>query len=192
MIRLSRPDEGRYIVPLLYAAIGADIASMLTGEEDAQRATEVMLEFFGQKGNRFSYENIAVAEADGRPVGCVLFYYGGDIDGLDGPLLARVAALKNDPSARFAREAREDEFYLDSLAVDDYYQGRGIGGALIETFEAEGRARGYERLALIVVNGNDKAKALYIKKGYEPDGQIELCGHTYDHMVKVIRPQERI
>ncbi|MBW7477632.1 GNAT family N-acetyltransferase [Paenibacillus oenotherae] len=186
MIRLSRPDEGQYVVPLLYAAIGSDIAAMLTGEREAQRAMEVMLDFFGQQGNRLSYENVVVAEADGHPVGCVLFYHGSAIGDLDRPLLNRVAMLTNNPDVSFTREAQEDEFYLDSLAVDDRYQGRGIGGALIAAFEAAGRARGFDRLALIVIRGNDKAKALYIKKGYEPDGQLELCGHIYDHMVKRI------
>ncbi|CAH1212549.1 hypothetical protein PAECIP111893_03558 [Paenibacillus plantiphilus] len=186
LIRWSRPDEGRYVVPLLYAAIGQDIAAMLTGESDARLATEVMQNFFERSGNRLSYENIVVAEADGRPVGCVLFYHGSRIVELDQPLVDRIAALTSNPAVSFTRESRDDEFYLDSLAVDDQYQGRGIGGALIEAFEAEGRARGHERLALIVINGNDKAKALYIKKGYEPDGQIELCGHVYDHMVKRI------
>lgn len=190
MIRWSRPDEGRYVVPLLYAAIGQDIAAMLTGEKEVRRAQEVMLDFFGRSGNRLSCENIMVAEekaqgaACGRPVGCVLFYHGSRIGELDRPLLDRIAARTNNPAVSFTRESREDEFYLDSLAVDARYQGRGIGGALIAAFEAEGKARGHERLALIVISGNDKAKALYTKKGYVTDGQIELCGHIYDHMVK--------
>jgi ribosomal protein S18 acetylase RimI-like enzyme len=185
-IRLGRPEDGLYVVPLLCSAIG-DIAYMLTGTKDPRLAAEVLLQFYKREGNRISYENTMVAELDGRPVGFALFYHGSQMEQLDQPLVQRLAALTNNLHIRFTKEAKMNEFYLDSLAVDPAYQGRGIAKALLAAFETVAAERGHDRIALIVESDNENARRIYEKIGYEKDGELELCGHIYEHRVKEVR-----
>ena len=183
-IRYGRPEDAAYVVPLICSAIG-DIAYMLTGTQDVGEAAAVLRHFYELKGNRISYENTIVAELDGRPVGFALFYHGSRMEQLDEPLVERIEALTHKKGVRFTKEAQADEFYLDSLAVDTDYQGRGIAKALLAAFEAEAGKRGYARIALIVESDNAHARRIYEKIGYVKDSELELFGHIYEHMVKI-------
>lgn len=183
-IRYGRPEDAAYVVPLICSAIG-DIAYMLTGTQDDVEAAAVLRHFYEREGNRVSYENTIVAELEGCPVGFALFYHGSRMEQLDQPLVERIAAMTNNPGIRFTKEAKPNELYLDSLAVDPAYQGRGIAKALLKAFEEEAVKRGHERIALIVECDNAHARRIYEKIGYAKDGELELFGHIYEHMVKV-------
>ncbi|KPV60848.1 acetyltransferase [Paenibacillus sp. A3] len=188
MIRQAQPGDAASVIPLIYSAIG-DIAFTLTGTTDPEQAQHILREFYERKGNRLSYENTLVAERDGLPVGFILFYHGSRTAELDRPLAERLAGI-GQPDVKITKEARDDEFYLDSLAVDPAYQGQGIAKALMEAFEAEAARRGYDKVSLIVEESNGKARRLYEAKGYEADGRLEVSGHLYDHMVKRVVPAE--
>lgn len=185
MIRPSRPEDAAYAVPLLYSAIG-NIAFLLTGTDDSTSAMQVMMDFYPQPGNRLSYENVFVAELDGRPVGAVLMYHGSRMADLDQPLMEQASARLGVEEVNFPKEARDDEFYLDSIGVDPAVQGRGVGTALMQAFEAEAARRRHGKVALIVDLANERARRLYEAQGYKADGQQRIMGHMYDHMVKEI------
>jgi len=185
IIRPSMPEDAGTVIPLLYSAIGS-IAFLLTGTSEPETAVSVMKEWYKQSGNRLSYENVLVAEKGNRPVGAVLFYHGSRVAELDGPLLERLAAQSDTAPSSFPVEAKANEFYLDSLAVSAECQGQGIGSLLMKAFEAEAQRRGYDRVALIVSSANPRAKKLYMDQGYAADGQLEIAGACYDHMVKQI------
>lgn len=183
-IRTAIPEDAHAAVPLLFEAIG-DITYILMGTDDVDQALEAMTAFFGQPANRLSYENCTVAEIDGRIAGAMLAYHGSRLDELDRPLLERIVSLTGDRNISFPREAMENEYYLDSIAVDPDFRGQGLGKQLMKAFEAEGAKRGYARLSLIVELGNDNAKGLYSAQGYRADGhRLEIAGHLYEHMVK--------
>ncbi|HEY0214166.1 MAG TPA: GNAT family N-acetyltransferase [Paenirhodobacter sp.] len=59
-----------------------------------------------------------------------------------------------------------DVMAVDGLVVADDARGAGIGGALIEALSQEARVRGYHSLQLEVVDGNDRARALYERLGF--------------------------
>lgn len=60
---------------------------------------------------------------------------------------------------------------VDGLVVADDARGTGIGGALIEALLQEARACGYRSLQLEVVDGNDRARALYERLGFLQAGR---------------------
>lgn len=62
---------------------------------------------------------------------------------------------------------RENDAYLESIAVDPAYQGRGLGRFLINSFHAEARTRGYERATLSVALPNELGFRAFIRQGYE-------------------------
>ncbi|NBE06985.1 GNAT family N-acetyltransferase [Paragemmobacter ruber] len=60
-------------------------------------------------------------------------------------------------------------FLLDGLCVSDAARGQGVGTLLLEAIVAEGRARGYRAVRLDVVDTNDRARALYERRGFVID-----------------------
>lgn len=64
----------------------------------------------------------------------------------------------------FRKDAKVARLY--SLARDRAWQGRGVGGRLLEAAEAEAGARGVDELRLEVRADNVPARALYMRHGY--------------------------
>lgn len=182
IIRKAEPTDAAFAAPLIYEAIG-DIANMLTGAQEADEAIRMMGEFFAQKNNRLSYENALIAMDEGVPVGLALFYHGSQTEAMDQPFVDHVQRLTG-KAPRIVKEAKDDEFYLDTVVVSDACRGKGIGKKLLEAFEKEGERRGHERVALLVDEENGRARQLYESIGYRQDGTIMLNGHLFSHMVK--------
>ncbi|MFJ9497633.1 GNAT family N-acetyltransferase [Brevibacillus centrosporus] len=184
MIRQATPEDAVFASYLIYEAIG-DIAHSLTGATDPQEAIRVMSQFFAQPNNRLSYQNalIAVDEDKGEPIGLALFYHGSQTKQLDQPFVAYVEQVTGTAPV-IVKEARDDEFYLDTAVVKAEYRGKGIGKSLLKAFEQESKHRGYYKISLLVDQENPSARRLYEAIGYHQDGTIVVSGHLFSHMVK--------
>ena len=66
------------------------------------------------------------------------------------------------------RPVASDELLVDGIFVDPAERGRGHGTALIEALSREALERGCARVRLDVVDGNDRARALYERRGFAP------------------------
>lgn len=75
---------------------------------------------------------------------------------------------------RLGDEGDADLFLLDGLCVDATVRGQGIGTTLVTAICAEARARGYPGVRLDVVEGNDRARALYERAGFVVDRTARL------------------
>lgn len=182
MIRKATPTDADFAAPLIYEAIG-DVAHTLTGTTEANEAIRVMSQFFSQSGNRLSYENAVIAMDEETPMGLALFYHGSQTEKLDRPFVEYVERVTG-KAPHLAKEARDDEFYLDTVVVRGEYRGKGIGKVLLRAFEKESERRGHEKIALLVEEENHRARKLYESIGYQQDGTIRLSGHLFSHMVK--------
>ncbi len=67
-----------------------------------------------------------------------------------------------------------DRAYIDSLAVDQEYRGKGIGGKLLEEMEKILVSEGVEKITLSVKKDNYSALGFYLKKGYVIEGLVLL------------------
>ena len=65
MIRSAVRNDAAMAVPLILQVIG-QIAFVLSGTAEAQETESILKDFFGQEGNRMSYQNTLVMEEDGR------------------------------------------------------------------------------------------------------------------------------
>lgn len=63
-------------------------------------------------------------------------------------------------------EIDNDNFLLDGICVAADRHGQGIGSALMSAIAAEARLRGYASVRLDVVEGNERARALYERLGF--------------------------
>jgi ribosomal protein S18 acetylase RimI-like enzyme len=181
MIEQATRDDVNEVLPLLLAAIGT-IAHSLAGTEEREEASAILRDFYGQEHNRLSYRHVLLYRSGGEIAGMLLSYPGDEAAELDRPLAERPG--RSAAAGDITPEARPGEYYLDSLAVGAAFQGQGIAKALIHAFEQRGLKAGYNQLALIVEQGNDRAYSLYTRLGYTHDGELEVSGSRYLRMIK--------
>ncbi|MEM0489707.1 MAG: GNAT family N-acetyltransferase [Ignisphaera sp.] len=62
---------------------------------------------------------------------------------------------------------KRNNAYIDALAVDIKYRGKGIGSCLLSYIEGVLSREGVEKIYLTVKNHNNKALGIYIKNGYK-------------------------
>lgn len=183
MIRSARPQDAEQVIPLLHSAIGR-IANTLAGKENDEEALAVIQDYFRQPGNRLSYEQVIVDEREGKVAGMLLSYSGDRANELDEPLLERIRQNSGDRNRTIEAETELGEYYLDSLAVGEDYQGQGIAKALMSAFEERAAGQGFDKVTLLVEQENERAYALYVKMGYHVDGIRHLSGYEFRRMVK--------
>ncbi|NIK76264.1 ribosomal protein S18 acetylase RimI-like enzyme [Paenibacillus castaneae] len=186
MIGPAEKEDVQQVLPLLLSAIGS-IAYSLAGTDDQEEAEQILADFYTSEDNRISYKHVLVDRREGEIAGMLVSYSGDQAELLDLPFVMRPGReLGTRANEKIAVEALAGEFYLDSLAVDERYQGQGIAKALIAAFEQRGIEAGSSKLSLIVEPNNAGAYALYKKMNYIEEGSIEVSGNRYLRMVKYV------
>lgn len=176
-LRPAQTFDAEFAAPLIQEAIGA-IGHHLTGTDNDTDAAHVIAQFFVLRGNRLSFTNVLVAEAQGQRVGLALVYPGELAHALDDPFRQHRASLGLSPEV--VSEAQAGEFYLDTLATLPAVRGQGIGAALLGACFARAQSLGLP-LTLLVEDGNP-ARRLYERSGLTEVGRRELAGHSYARM----------
>ncbi|MGN1229903.1 MAG: GNAT family N-acetyltransferase [Prevotella sp.] len=165
---------------------------------DIRDFRRVMTSLVARPDTQYSYNNTLVATIEAAPVpsapvpgvstpGCIV----GICVSYDGALLRQLrqpfidTALKewNMDHSSIPDETQAGELYIDSLAVDPAYRGRGIASLLLEATIDKSRALGLPSTGLLVDVGNPKAEALYNKVGFLYAGTNSWGGHDMKHYV---------
>ena len=184
IFRKARPEDAEQAAVWIRAAI-KEIAETLTGEQEESAILRVLGEFFQKPGNRVSFENTYVCEMNGSAVGLVIAYHGKDAARLDRPIAERIKE-KSGQTVVFDQEADEQDFYLDTISVDERHRGKGIGTSLIRYVEEYASCKGIRRVSLLVEQGNKGAASLYDRLGYKKVKERRVSGSLYDYLVKEI------
>ncbi len=174
-IRPAQPDDAKVAALLLSSAYTHTHFTSSQREEHQSGWTEHLEHFFRQEGNRFSYQNIQVAEQNSEVVGLVLSFGGRD-----------EARLNAATGKWLEHEAQDDEWYVDGLAVFSNWGHKGIGTRLMQRAEQQARQHHYPRIALHVVQENKEALSLYTHLRYVVTGQTFLYQRPYVRMVKTV------
>lgn len=183
MITQASKQDALRCIELLNLAMD-DIAFALSGTSDRLKSNEILTSFFTQDVNRLSYKNIYVFKHENEIVGAVCAYFGGDIESLDAPILDHLK--KSNPSAKVEKECFDDEFYIDSIAVDERFRGQGIAGKLIRFIFEVAKIKEYKKVSLIVDQAKVKEREFYERLGFVTDQEITINSHKYYHMIKEI------
>lgn len=80
------------------------------------------------------------------------------------------------------QEAFNQEWYLDSIAVDPAYQGQGVGSQLLKALPHYMKTSGLTKIGLNVDFANPGAKRLYQRHGFKTIGTTMIGDHQYYHM----------
>ncbi|TYR81812.1 GNAT family N-acetyltransferase [Priestia megaterium] len=167
-IRQARKHEAADIAALLYEMLD-DIARSHTATKTKAEALEMLSSYIQSEHNRYSYNQIIVAEEENKIVGVMVCYEGEQAQYLDEPIISYVREKLNDDNWQPDVETKSGDFYIDSLSVDKSYQGKGIGTALLQYALQEATNR-HLALTLNVEYHNERAKQLYERMGFQSEG----------------------
>jgi ribosomal protein S18 acetylase RimI-like enzyme len=179
-IRPAQPVDAEIAAVLLYSAYTHTQITFPLREELERGWIERLEHFFRQDGNRFSYQNIQVADHNSEVVGLVLSFGGRD----EAQLNAAVGSW-------LEREAQDDEWYVDALAVFSDWGRKGIGTSLLQRAEWLARQHHYPKIALHVAQGNKPALDLYAQLHYVVTQQTSLYQRPHVRMVKTLENREQ-
>ena len=179
-IRPAQPEDVEIAALLLYSAYTHTHVSYPLREEHENGFIKRLQHFFRQGGNRFSYQNIQVAEHNSEVVGLILSFGGRD-----------EARLNAAVGSWLEREAQDDEWYVDALAVLKPWEHKGIGTRLLQTAEQQARQHHYPKIALHVAQDNQEALALYTHLHYVVTQQTYLYHRPHIRMVKTLENGEQ-
>ena len=172
-IRPAQPDDAERASALLYSAYTHAQLSYPLREGAENGFSERLQHFFREEGNRFSYQYILVAQQHAEVVGLVLSFSGKEEERLNAA-----------SGWRLEREAADDEWYVDALAVFTDWGRKGIGTRLLQAVEQKARQQQYAKIALNVAQDNVQALSLYQHMHYVITQKTMIYHQPHVRMVK--------
>lgn len=183
MIKNAQKQDAKICIKLLNLAM-EDIAYKLSGYDDPVKSDEILEKFFVSETNRLSYKNVYVYKRDDVIIAAMCAYFGGDAAQLDSEISQHLKALGKD--AQIEKECFDDEFYIDSIAVDEKFRGQGFAKELILHSFAKAKELGHKKVSLIVDVNKPKVRKFYESLGFKFNTKKIINLHEYDHMIKEI------
>lgn len=178
-LRPAQPADAEVAAILLASAYTHTQATYPLQKEHESRWIERLEHLFRKEGNRFSYQYVRVAEQNTKVIGLVLSFGGQDEEQLN-------AAT----GWRLEREALDDEWYVDALAVLKNWGRKGIGTRLLQSAEQQARQHHYPKISLNVAQGNQQALDLYQHLHYVVTQETSIYQRPYVRMVKTLENSE--
>lgn len=183
MIKSAQKQDAKICIKLLNLAM-EDIAYKLSGYDDPAKSDEILEKFFESETNRLSYKNVYVYKRDDVIIAAMCAYFGGDAWQLDSEISQHLKALGKDTQVE--KECFDDEFYIDSIAVDEKFRGQGLAKELILHSFAKAKELGHKKVSLIVDVNKPKVRKFYESLGFKFNTKKIINLHEYDHMIKEI------
>ena len=183
MIKNAQKQDAKICIKLLNLAM-EDIAYKLSGYDDPLKSDEILEKFFKSETNRLSYKNVYVYKRDDVIIAAMCAYFGGDVAKLDSEISQHLKALGKD--AQIEKECFDDEFYIDSIAVDEKFRGQGLAKELILHSFARAKELGHKKVSVIVDINKSKVRKVYDSLGFKFNTKKIINLHEYDHMIKEI------
>lgn len=180
IIRPGLKEDSSTIAELLMLAM-EEIVYQFIGHENKPHAHRFLNGLVEDVGNQYSYQNAWLSEQDGEITGVALVYDGSRLHELRLPVVNRINEMFN-RGFNMKPETQAGEFYLDCLAVNPKWQGKGIGSLLIDHLIGHFVRREGSVLGLLVDEDNPHAKRLYERLGFRVVGEKSLFGKRHEHM----------
>jgi GNAT superfamily N-acetyltransferase len=182
-------------------------ATFILGLGDAKRAKEVLIKLFPWTDHRLSFTHAHVAMVQGRNVGIMITFPGGEIGRLNRKLYrlilnqytfrGKVALIRRGLPLLFIKECASYEYFLSNIVVKGHIRGKGLGSRMLGMVEEQARQAGYKKVSLRVAIDNLDAKRFYQRHHYqtkaidlESNQRVPALGPGYLSMVKVLSDAE--
>lgn len=195
IIRNAKPADKVSTASLIMEAID-DLANIFTGFDNEESIRLEMQNLFSENNNRFSHEFCTIIEIDGQVAASIITYPASLMNELNQAIIVKLKRkFKNDEKSFLefsnkinnSREAFDDEYYIDNLAVSSKFRGKGLSKILIIAAEKKAIEYSYEKISILADINNEKAFNIYKHLGYIKDCELNVLGHKYHHLVKKIK-----
>ncbi|APX72367.1 GNAT family N-acetyltransferase [Companilactobacillus allii] len=181
MFRNAKEEDADQILPTLFQ-IFDEMELDIFKEIGNDKMAQVIREGFELPQYRYGLDHILVDEINGKVATIAVGYPEEQEDSIDDPLMKILHKYGIKQSIFTDKEAWPGEWYLDSFAVAEDMQGKGVGTKSLEELITIVRGRGEKTMSLNVDVKNEPAKHLYDKLGFKKVGQLYIGDHLYDHM----------
>lgn len=185
IIRKGTPEDSETIAELMFLAMG-EFFYLYINEENVTKAKEFARHFIEQKENQLSYENCLVAVENNQIIASLNIYDGGKLAQLQKPIIDYIRLNYNNEFV-LGDETQAGEYYIDTLAIREEFQGNGIGTYILNYAIDKYVNEMNGALGLVVDKDNPKAKELYLKLGFEHTDYRMLAGRSVEHLQRTYK-----
>lgn len=183
-IQNAEKTQSADIAPLIMEAMNADCCQYFAGPHHTlDDFRKMMTRLVEQDNSQYSYKNTLVAMSDdGTIMGICVMYDGAQLHRLRQAFVRAAHEALGRDFSNMADETQAGELYIDSLAVEPCYRGRGIATALLRASAARAKAMGIPVVGLLVDKGNPAAERLYNRVGFAYVNDSTWGGHPMRHL----------
>ena len=158
-----------------------DMELSILNDYPKKQIINYLIQAMQDENYRYSPRRIWVAKDNDKVVGLAASYFSKDEEIVD-DAWKKIMNKEGVSNLFDDKESFAEEWYLDSLVVDNDYRGLGIAKQLITYVCEEARESGKRTVGLNVDQKNKIAYDLYKKIGFQIVGQKVLSNHIYHHL----------
>lgn len=188
IIKRACKEQANAIARLIMQAMNYDCCRYYAGPGHTLDDFEkVMTRLVEDENSQYSYTNTHVAVTDSGEVAAVCVTYdGAQLHSLRRAFIQAAKEAFGRDYSNIDDETAPGELYLDSIAVDERYRGRGIAKELLRVAAGKAAEMGIPAVGLLVDKGNPLAEQLYIKAGFKYVNDSSWGGHPMKHLQYII------
>ena len=151
----------------------------------------LMTDLVCRTDSQYSYLNTLVAlNAQREVIGVCTSYDGAHLHRLRVAFVQGCLAHFNRDFGNMDDETAAGELYVDSLAIDVRYRGKGIAKALLKATIEKAKQLQLPAVGLLVDKGNPKAERLYASVGFQYVDDNQWGGHAMRHLQYLLGVRE--
>lgn len=187
-IEQAQPCQAPDIARLIMEAMNHECCLYFAGEEHGLSGFhQLVSDLVCRADSQYSYLNTLVAlNAQRGVVGVCTAYDGARLHQLRLAFVEGCLARFNRDFGNMDDETAAGELYVDSLAVDVRYRGKGIAKALLRATIEKAKQLQLPAVGLLVDKGNPKAERLYTSVGFQYVDDNQWGGHAMRHLQCVL------
>ena len=171
------------IAQLIMTAMTDECSLFFVGENQTlDDFKQSMICLVNDEQSQYSYTNTLVALHNKEVVGVCVSYDGKDLCRLRSKFIEMAKKRFNRDFANMDDETQEGELYVDSLAVNKSFRGRGIAQKLLKATIEKARNLHIDHVGLLVDCNNPLAEKLYSKVGFQYVNDSTWGGHAMKHL----------
>ena len=191
-IEQAQISQASDIARLIMEAMNYECCLYFAGEEHGLSGFhQLMTDLVCRTDSQYSYLNTLVAlNAQRDVVGVCTSYDGAELHQRRTAFVQGCLARFNRDFGNMDDETAAGELYVDSLAVDARYRGKGIAKELLRATVQRAKFLQLPAVGLLVDKGNPKAERLYTSVGFQYVDDNQWGGHAMRHLQYVLEVEE--
>ena len=188
-IEQAQVSQASDIARLIMEAMNHECCLYFAGEEHGLSGFhQLMTDLVCRDDSQYSYLNTLVAlNAQREVIGVCTSYDGAELHQRRTAFVQGCLARFNRDFGNMDDETAAGELYVDSLAVDVRYRGKGIAKSLLKATIEKAKQLQLPAVGLLVDKGNPKAERLYTSVGFQYVDDNQWGGHAMRHLQYVFR-----